>query len=81
MKTVSAIALVLLLAVSSSVWSLQDQTPEQETAWVCPMHSDYTMDVIGNCPRCGMALVRAAPFDVPRLSSGFPDGAPGCQGR
>ena len=43
---------------------MQDQTPEQETAWVCPMHSDYTMDVTGNCPRCGMALVRAAPFDV-----------------
>jgi hypothetical protein len=28
------------------------------------MHPDYTMDVSGACPRCGMALVRAAPFDV-----------------
>ena len=35
-----------------------------ETAWVCPMHPDYTMEVAGNCPRCGMALVHAAPFDV-----------------
>jgi len=35
-----------------------------ETAFVCPMHPDYTMDISGNCPRCGMALVRAAPFDV-----------------
>ena len=28
------------------------------------MHSDYTEDVAGKCPRCGMELVRAAPFDV-----------------
>jgi hypothetical protein len=28
------------------------------------MHPDYTMDISGNCPRCGMALIRAAPFDV-----------------
>ena len=38
--------------------------PEEETAWVCPMHGDYTMDIAGKCPRCGMDLVRAAPFDV-----------------
>jgi len=28
------------------------------------MHGDYTMDVAGKCPRCGMDLVHAAPFDV-----------------
>lgn len=28
------------------------------------MHADYTMDVAGKCPRCGMDLIRAAPFDV-----------------
>ena len=33
-------------------------------AFVCPMHPDYTVDVAGMCPRCGMALVRATPFDV-----------------
>src|SRR6266404_2352255 len=38
--------------------------PEEETAWVCPMHGDYTMEIAGKCPRCGMDLVRAAPFDV-----------------
>jgi len=37
---------------------------DEATAWVCPMHSDYTADVEGKCPRCGMALVHAAPFDV-----------------
>ena len=28
------------------------------------MHPDYTLDIAGTCPRCGMALVRATPFDV-----------------
>jgi hypothetical protein len=28
------------------------------------MHPDYTLDVEGRCPRCGMPLVRATPFDV-----------------
>ena len=28
------------------------------------MHPDYTLDIAGTCPRCGMALVRGAPFDV-----------------
>src|SRR6476660_4522760 len=37
---------------------------EETTAGVCPMHSDYTADNQGSCPRCGMALVHAAPFDV-----------------
>ena len=37
---------------------------EEETAWTCPMHNDYTMEVGGKCPRCGMDLVHAAPFDV-----------------
>jgi hypothetical protein len=28
------------------------------------MHPDYTSDTPGTCPRCGMTLVRTAPFDV-----------------
>jgi hypothetical protein len=36
----------------------------EATAFVCPMHPDYTNDVAGSCPRCGMALVRGSPFDV-----------------
>ena len=43
---------------------LSQEAVDEETAWVCPMHADYTMDVAGKCPRCGMDLVRAAPFDV-----------------
>ena len=36
----------------------------EATAYVCPMHPDYTLDIAGICPRCGMALVRATPYDV-----------------
>ncbi len=36
----------------------------EATAFVCPMHPDYTVDIEGRCPRCGMALVRATPYDV-----------------
>jgi hypothetical protein len=69
MKTAPAIAFIALLLASSSIALMQSPLPAagkeaEETAWVCPMHADYTMDIAGKCPRCGMALVRAAPFDV-----------------
>ena len=56
-----------LLAVGGvlSRAAVQEQAAaDQETAFVCPMHTDYTMEVGGKCPRCGMDLVRAAAFDV-----------------
>jgi len=62
-KAISIVTL-LLIAASSSMALLQTPAPEEDTAWVCPMHGDYTLDVPGKCPRCGMDLVRAAPFDV-----------------
>jgi len=60
MKRLVAVCLCILCVAAGSV----SQGPESETAWVCPMHGDYTMDLAGKCPRCGMDLVRAAPFDV-----------------
>ena len=38
--------------------------PDEEVAYVCPMHSDYTSSVGGVCPRDGMALVESNPYDV-----------------
>jgi len=73
MKIAPAIAFVTLVAASTSIALMQTPAPAPppgsdgeniETAWVCPMHADYTMDIAGKCPRCGMALVRAAAFDV-----------------
>jgi len=60
----------VLVASSLSAALLQNtlQVParpaNEETAFLCPMHPDFTLDVEGKCPRCGMALVRAAAYDV-----------------
>src|SRR5258708_5375399 len=56
--------LVALLCGISTLAYYQGSAPDLETAWVCPMHPDFTMDTMGQCPRCGMNLVRSAPFDV-----------------
>ena len=60
----AVIAAGLLYGSKKSRGLAQTSEAEPDTAWVCPMHSDYTMDVAGKCPRCGMSLVHAAPFDV-----------------
>ena len=60
----AVLILALLAAASAAIAFFQDSAPDEETAWVCPMHPDYTMDVAGTCPRCGMKLVQAQPFDV-----------------
>ena len=62
-------ALVLVLAASVSIAVMQNATPEEETAYVCPMHADYTMDVAGKCPRCGMDLVRARARSTSAITS------------
>ena len=54
----------LLLLTSLFVSARQTQDALDTTAFVCPMHPDFTLDIAGTCPRCGMALVRATPFDV-----------------
>lgn len=64
-----ALIVAVLLAMATFVRTQQgtggiSPPAEEATAWVCPMHSDYTADIQGTCPRCGMALVHAAPFDV-----------------
>ncbi len=66
MKTLATLVLALFTGVAASVALSQNANPPaaQQTAWVCPMHPDYTMETEGKCPRCGMALVRGAPFDV-----------------
>jgi rRNA maturation protein Nop10 len=56
--------LVLLAIVVPSGARVQAPDLSSQTAWVCPMHPDYTMDIDGVCPRCGMKLVHASPFDV-----------------
>ncbi len=59
LRRLSLIAAAVILATTFAGTQNEDTT-----AWVCPMHSDYTSEVQGTCPRCGMALVHGAPFDV-----------------
>ena len=61
---VAALASATALAGKQQAPAQPVENVEATTAWVCPMHSDYTADADGKCPRCGMALVHAAPFDV-----------------
>ena len=63
-KTIGILIVSALLISASSALALLETPAEEDTAWVCPMHSAYTTDIAGNCPICGMGLVRAAPFDV-----------------
>lgn len=61
----AAMGRVLLEAEASAQSPAFGRLPPDETiAWVCPMHPDYTAITSGACPYCGMALVRARPFDV-----------------
>src|SRR5436190_16214822 len=70
-KMLRRIATVTVILLVAATFGRTQQGPaatpapaEETSAWVCPMHSDYTADNQGTCPRCGMALVHAAPFDV-----------------
>ncbi|HEX5107044.1 MAG TPA: heavy metal-binding domain-containing protein [Vicinamibacterales bacterium] len=63
-RGVGGAAFLLLVSLFALQAPAPGQTPALETAFVCPMHPDYTLDVEGRCPRCGMALVRATPYDV-----------------
>lgn len=38
--------------------------PDEEIAWVCPMHASYTSTTAGTCPICGMRLVQTRPYDT-----------------
>lgn len=44
--------------------SLLESSLDDVVAYMCPIHSDYTADAPGTCPRDGMTLVPATPFDV-----------------
>jgi hypothetical protein len=38
--------------------------PDEEVAWVCPMHASYTSTTAGTCPICGMQLLQTRPYDT-----------------
>ncbi len=45
------LSIVLLIFAAAGAWAAQE-------TWYCPMHPHYTSDMPGNCPICGMKLVK-----------------------
>jgi Heavy metal binding domain len=41
-----------------------DDPPDEEIAWVCPMHPSFTATTRGACPICGMLLIQTRPYDT-----------------
>ena len=77
-RWVAGAALILLLAMSASLAVVREGgtlrpdepplgppvlDPGEEVAYVCPIHPDYTSSRPGRCPRDGMALAEANPYD------------------
>ena len=77
-RLVPGIALILLMAGSATVALLRRSDPptrdvevgpplldpDEAVAYVCPIHPDYTSASAGECPRDGLTLVQANPYDV-----------------
>ena len=77
-KLIPGIVLILLVAISTTLAVLRRTEPpateiemgppvldpDEEIAYVCPIHPDFTSSVPGSCPRDGMTLVRANPYAV-----------------
>ncbi len=62
------LVVAVAMFISSLAFSQQLLGPESSldefVAYMCPIHSDYTAESPGVCPRDGMMLVPATPFDV-----------------
>ncbi len=61
----------IALALGAAAAAVHAQRPlvpdgslDDVVAYMCPIHSDYTSERPGRCPRDGMELVRSTPFDV-----------------
>ena len=77
-RLTTGIVLVLLVAAATTVAIVRRSAPpvteiemgppildpDEEVAYVCPIHPDYTTEIGGTCPRDGMMLVEANPYDV-----------------
>ncbi len=71
-SAIRALSFTLLFFSSAPVVLVQDAQKtvpvqlddDEQVAYVCPMHLDYTSETEGSCPLCGMTLVRSAPYDV-----------------
>lgn len=65
-KTMLVTAILILLSLGSSLLTLSCSNPNKEKQlYTCPMHTDYVVDKPGDCPICGMRLVKVEKTQSP----------------
>ena len=63
MKTVILISTIILVFIANSCMNKTESNPDHQTdvakeVYTCPMHPEIIRDKPGNCPICGMRLVK-----------------------
>src|SRR4051812_17884976 len=60
------IVIIILLFAGPYIWAQQGgKKPEQIVVYTCVMHPEVQMSKPGNCPECGMKLVKESPKASP----------------
>ncbi len=74
MKKILIVVVMLCLAQASFAQNdMQNMAGMQKQAtatYTCPMHPDIHADKPGNCPKCGMKLVKEKPKAIKKVGSG-----------
>ncbi len=90
MRLLAGIVAIALVVVSVTVWYVMRPAPTEhqhapgETYYTCPMHTHIVRDAPGDCPICGMRLVKktrptaaSQPDSAVASRAGGPEGAQG----
>jgi len=59
---------ILLMVWGLALYSIV--SAQEKITYTCPMHHEIQADKPGNCPKCGMKLVKANNMDMPSYPSG-----------
>ena len=79
MKPKNIIFIILLMLAVGAGWLLvkyqnhSEAHQNQKDIYYCPMHPYYTSDHPGNCPICGMKLVKKENPDRPTVETSLPE--------
>ncbi len=68
-KTLVILIAALLLASGVFLFTSCGNSHKDKQLWTCPMHPDYISDKPGDCPICGMKLVKVEKAQSPELKA------------